>query len=81
MIALNIENPIAKNVNVKDIVLNGSVPNDIIGGTALSPSETDGYVKAIVDGMTLVSIYPKKNFGNLYQRIMDLYVYLIAFFY
>jgi hypothetical protein len=32
----------AKNVNVKNAVLNGSVLNDVIGTAAPSPSNTDG---------------------------------------
>ena len=33
--------PIAKNEKVKNAVLNGSVPNDITGATALAPSVTE----------------------------------------
>jgi len=32
----------AKNGKIKNAVLNGSVPNDVIGSTAFAPSETEG---------------------------------------
>jgi hypothetical protein len=63
----------------KNTVLNGSVPNDIIGATALLPSVTELYVKAIAGKIALAAIYPKTNFGNPYQRIFGLVFLLVCF--
>jgi hypothetical protein len=69
----------AKNVKVKNTVLSGSVPNDIIGATALAPSATEGCVIAITVNTALVAIYPRTNFGNLYQRTIG-FVFIIVCF-
>lgn len=69
----------ATNVKVKNAVRNGSVPNDVIGATALTPAPTEGYVRATVDINALIAIYPKINFGNLYQSILGLVCILVCF--
>ena len=37
-----------------------------------APAATEGYVKAIADIIALIAIYPKTNFGNLYQSTLKL---------